>query len=345
MKNRFDTRNHISRFILVVVLLTAFLTVFTGCSKSEKTPEAPSNAETSYNLNLSQGFNFAGSATVDTNEIKQQIADLQTQMSDLQEKIESRQNDLKALESAAGSDEITSLENQIKELQAQIAALQSRLKELQSAAQTEEITSLQNEIKALQEQLGGLQRTASALQDRLNNPITVDDQGQIGHIEYLKIGGLELAPDFTVTDPMSPGEKKSVAGVMTAIAWNGGYAEPITFSCQVSGANKNQLAALMHSVSGTSEVEFMFTVYDFDPKTKSYYKCFHTDSVRLKGLVLKQGGDLAMNMATDQSTEVVSPKNYTFMLGVMPQDIPMQVELAVSSTAKFSKAWGVSVGV
>ncbi|MGE5370730.1 MAG: hypothetical protein ACM3QZ_01965 [Solirubrobacterales bacterium] len=345
MKNRFDTRNHISRFILVVVLLTAFLTVFTGCSKSEKTPEAPANAETSYNLSPTQGFNFAGSASVDTNEIKQQIADLQTQMGELQEKIKSRQNDLKALETAAGSAEITNLENQIKELQAQIAALQSRLKELQSAAQTEEITSLQNEIKDLQDQLGGLQRTASALQDQLNNPVTADDQGQIGHLEYLRIGSLELAPDFTVADPMSPSQKKAVAGVMSAIAWNGGYADPITFSCQVSGANKNQIATMLHSASNSTDVEFAFSVYDYDPKTKSYYKCFHTDSVRLKGLVQKSGGDLLMNIAMDQSTEVVSPKNYTFDLSVMPQDIQMQVELAVSSTAKFAKAWGVEVGV
>lgn len=64
---------------------------------------------------------------------------------------------------------------------------------------------------------------------------------------------------------------------------------------------------------------------------------------KLKGLVLKQGGELALNIAMDQSTEVVSPKNHTFQLGVMPQDQAQEIHLGFSVANKMVKAWGVTV--
>jgi len=128
------------------------------------------------------------------------------------------------------------------------------------------------------------------------------------------------------------------------ISWAGGYAEPIQFTCQVSGANKNKIAAMMNKTLANASVELAFSIYEYDPKTKSYYKCFHTKSDQLDGLVLKQGGEVAMNIEDSPSTEVVSPRNYTFSLGVMPQEKQMEVYLAVSSTDKFTKQWGVKVG-
>ncbi len=50
-----------------------------------------------------------------------------------------------------------------------------------------------------------------------------------------------------------------------------------------------------------------------------------------------------MSIDMDQSMEVVSPKNFNFNLGVMPQDIAMEIHLAVSVTDKFVKKWGVEV--
>ena len=41
--------------------------------------------------------------------------------------------------------------------------------------------------------------------------------------------------------------------------------------------------------------------------------------------------------------EVVSPKNYNFSLGVMPQDKNMEIHIAVSTSDKFVKKWGVEV--
>lgn len=170
-----------------------------------------------------------------------------------------------------------------------------------------------------------------------------DSQEIVGHINYLKIGDTEMASDLNVTDPMNIANYVKIFGVASGIHWNGGYAEPVTFAAQVSVDNKNKLATLQHKSMANTEVELQFTIYDYDPKTKAYYQCFHTNAVKVKGLVLKQGGELAMNIAMDQSNEVVSPKNHAFQLGVMPQDTAMEIHLAFSSTDKLVKPWGVTV--
>lgn len=170
-----------------------------------------------------------------------------------------------------------------------------------------------------------------------------DAQICVGFVNYLKIADQMLAQDLNVTDPQNVSNRLKVFGVLSSIYWNGGYADPVQFSCQVTTDNKNILATLVHKTLSNTEIEFAFTVYDFDPKQKKYYKAFHTDGVTLKGLILKSGGELAMAIDNNASGEVVSPKNYTFMLGVMPQDVAQQIHIAVSVSDKFVKTWGVAV--
>ena len=67
---------------------------------------------------------------------------------------------------------------------------------------------------------------------------------------------------------------------------------------------------------------------------------FTTNSVKLKGLVYKSGGELAITLDTDPSTEVTNPRNFTYSLGVMPQPESQDIHLAVSSTDKFVKKLG-----
>lgn len=170
-----------------------------------------------------------------------------------------------------------------------------------------------------------------------------DSQELIGYINYLKVGDREMDSDLNVTDPMNVASHVKVFGVVSGIHWNGGYAEPVTFAAQVSVNNKNRLATLLHKSMANTEVDFQFTIYDYDPKVKAYYQCFHSNAQKLRGMVLKQGGELAMHVNMDQSPEVVSPKNHTFQLGVMPQDSAQQIHLAFSSSDKLVKAWGVAV--
>jgi len=170
-----------------------------------------------------------------------------------------------------------------------------------------------------------------------------DQQIIVGHIVSCKVGSDQLDADLNVANPEDPAKLIKVFGIASDISWNGGYADPIQFSCQVSNANKTKIATLTHKSLANTEVLFKFNVYDYDPKEKKYYKCFHSNDAELKGLVLKSGGELVMSIAMDQSTEVVSPKNFAFFLGVMPQESNMEIHMAVSVSDKFVKKWGVEV--
>ena len=169
-----------------------------------------------------------------------------------------------------------------------------------------------------------------------------DAQTLVGHIDTLKIGDTQFAADLNVADPTT-GQNKKVFGVISYIGWQGGYAEPVSFNCQVGTENKKSAAILQHKDLSNTSVEVNFTVYDYDPKAKKYYTAFYTDGTALKGLVNKSGGELELQIDSDQSMEVVSPKNYAFGLGVMPIEEQQAIQLAVSDTDKFTKQWGVSV--
>lgn len=170
-----------------------------------------------------------------------------------------------------------------------------------------------------------------------------DEQVIIGHLVSCKVGDTALKSDIEVTDPENNTGKVKVFGVVTGIFWAGGYADPVQFSCQVSNNNKNTIATLTHKSMSNTAVTFKFNIFDYDPKQKKYYKCFHTNEADLEGLVLKSGGSLAIAIDMDASSEVVSPKNFNFNMGVMPAEKEMQIHLAVSVTDKFAKKWGVAV--
>jgi hypothetical protein len=170
-----------------------------------------------------------------------------------------------------------------------------------------------------------------------------DAQQVVGHINYLKIGDQEIAADLNVTNPEDIAKTVKVVGVGSNIFWKGGYADPIRFSCQVATDNKNLISTLVHKTMANTEVLLTFTIYDYDPKAKKFFKCFHTNDEKLECLVEKSGGALAMDIDTDESMEIVSPKNFAFSLSAMPQDIEMAIHVSVSVDGKFAKKFGVAV--
>lgn len=172
-----------------------------------------------------------------------------------------------------------------------------------------------------------------------------DAQTVVGHIVACKVGDVQFDSDMKVQDPEAePDTFVGVFGVVSGIYWGGGYADPIQLSCQVSNPNKIKIANLTHQKLVNTEVTFKFNIYDYDPKEKKYYKCFHTDDTDIKGLILKHGAELAMTVEMDQSQEVISPKNFGFALGVMPQE-EESTDLMISTSVndKFVKKWGVAV--
>lgn len=168
-----------------------------------------------------------------------------------------------------------------------------------------------------------------------------DVQVLVGHLVSIKIGGIELKADLTLTLPTDL-KTATVVGPISGISWEGGYADPIFINCNISTANQVQTLVLKHTNLSKTDVEFAFNIYAFDQVEKKYYLCFHTDTKAMLGLVLKQGGDLALDIADDPSSEVMSPLNYAFSIGIVPQDKDAQSLLfAVSFDKKFAKVWGV----
>jgi hypothetical protein len=171
-----------------------------------------------------------------------------------------------------------------------------------------------------------------------------DEQTLVGHINKLKVAGKELAADMAVTNPENvTGDKVKVVGVVSDLYWGGGYADSIEFRCQVSNPNKKTLAVLTQMEMANTMVEFVFTIYDYDPDEKKYYKCFHSNDAVMKGLVKKSGGQLSISIDADQSQEVMSPKNFTMELGIMPEDLEQDTHMAISVSDKMVKRWGVTV--
>lgn len=172
-----------------------------------------------------------------------------------------------------------------------------------------------------------------------------DIQDHVGHVTELKIGDAEaLKADLNVTDPVNiTKDPIPVVGVMSGIHWSTGYAEPVFMGFQVSLANKTAVATMLHKTLSNTEVKFKFNVYEYDPKEKTYFLCFHSKDTLMKGLVLKSGGDLDLDISTTQSGEVESPKNFSMSIGIMPQDEQQELHLAVDNSAKFVKQWGIDV--
>jgi len=143
------------------------------------------------------------------------------------------------------------------------------------------------------------------------------NQDIVCHINSLKIDNNEYASDLSVTDPET-GQPVNVFGVGSSMYWNGGYADPVQFSTQISVANKNQIASLIHRTMSNTEMEVSFTVYQYDPGSGRYFKAFHTDGKKLRCNVYKSGGELALSIDDEPSFEVQSPLNFALSLGAMP---------------------------
>lgn len=172
-----------------------------------------------------------------------------------------------------------------------------------------------------------------------------DSRNLVGYITGFALAGMDLKADLAVTDPENPkGEAIKVFGILSSMFWKGGYADPLQFSCQISAENKKMIATMLHQTMTNTKIELSFTVYDYDPKKKKYYKAFHTDGQRLFCLIQKSGGELNLALDMDQSQMVVSPKNYTLSVGAMPEEQQQTIHIAVSVSDKFAKQFGVTVG-
>jgi hypothetical protein len=171
-----------------------------------------------------------------------------------------------------------------------------------------------------------------------------DKQTSVGYITKMKVGDIELAADQeTIKDPEQPDKAlaNKVVGVLNHYLWETGTTDAMYLAAQVSTANKQTLSAALMGTWANVQVEFQYTVYEYDPLAKKYFKSNYIDAA-LKGILEKNGEDLNLAVADDPSSEVQSPKNFTLQVGIKPQTLEQTVNIATGSGKNIVKQWGIT---
>lgn len=171
-----------------------------------------------------------------------------------------------------------------------------------------------------------------------------DKQTPVGFITKLKVGTTDLTADQKCKDPMNPTNELAVVAVLNGVLWEVGVTDAVYFSGQISTANKQNVALMVINELTNIEAVFQFSIYDYDPLQKAYFLSFQSNNTDMNGLVEKRGEDLNISIADDASTEVQSPENYAFTIGVKPQPSAQALHLATGTNKNFVKSWGLAVG-
>jgi hypothetical protein len=146
---------------------------------------------------------------------------------------------------------------------------------------------------------------------------------------------------------MAPETDFPVVAVLSGVMWELGVTDALYFSGQISVYNKQQVqdAGLQGPVQGRRHLRTSSTSTSTTRSRRSTSSaCSPPTTRRSTGILEKRGGDLNIDVADDASTEVQSPENYAFQIGVKPQPAAQTITVATSFTVKIVKAWGLKVG-
>jgi hypothetical protein len=171
-----------------------------------------------------------------------------------------------------------------------------------------------------------------------------DKQTPVGYITAITIGDQALTADQeTIKDPEQPANNLSakVVAVLNNYLWETGVTDTMYFSGQISTANKQLLAQLILGSFANITVTFNYVIYEYDPLAKKYFKSNYVDAV-LNGLLEKNGDELNVAVADNESREVQSPKNFTFQIGIKPKSQEQSINVATASQKNIVKQWGVT---
>jgi hypothetical protein len=163
----------------------------------------------------------------------------------------------------------------------------------------------------------------------------------VGFITKLTIGGVDLTPDTIVKNPLKPTDDLQVLAVIRNVLWELGVTDSVYVGAQLSMANRQRLISLIFGTMTNLEVLFQLAVFEYDPGTEAYFKCFHGHDTDMKGVLEKNGDELNLAIADDPSDEVQAPQNYTFTIGIKPQPALQTFTVALSPKQKIVKRWGL----
>jgi len=173
-----------------------------------------------------------------------------------------------------------------------------------------------------------------------------DKQSPVGFITKMTIGDetVILNPDQeTILNPEQPDQvlDTKVVGVLNHFLWETGVTDAIYLSGQISTSNKQVLAVALLGNWASIQVTFNYVVFEYDPLKKQYFKSSWADA-ELKGVIEKNGEDLNLSVADDPSSEVQSPKNFTFQIGIKPATLEQSVNIATAHQKVIAKKWGIT---
>lgn len=171
-----------------------------------------------------------------------------------------------------------------------------------------------------------------------------DKQTTVGFVTAMNIGGTDLKADQTTCkDPTNPSNSFGAVAVLSDVLWELGVTDAVYFSGQVSTANKQTILGLIYDTMVNVLVTFDFDVYEYDPLAKKYFKVFTAAGTTMNGILEKRGEDLNLTVADEVSTQVQSPENYAFSIGIKPQPSAQSLTVATGDSRSIVKAWGLSV--
>ncbi len=168
--------------------------------------------------------------------------------------------------------------------------------------------------------------------------------GTVGYVTAMEIGIDHLDADWDVTNPGDPtGEPLGVFGVVTDIYWGGEFPDPISIGARVSASNKNTIRDMLDAGDVDRNVNFAFTIFDYDTSKGKHYECFSTASSVLTGLIAGPGGAPRLTVDSDWAIDVPVPKNYQFTIKILPDEVIEQtLEVALSVSDRSARPWGPS---
>lgn len=135
-----------------------------------------------------------------------------------------------------------------------------------------------------------------------------DLQHQVGHILKFQVGSKDFPKDMNLQDPLvtSGAASVKVIGVVDELKWSGRPGGKLELDFVVSTANRRDLLTLLHTGSSSdgnisdlekATVTLAFVIYDYDPNSKKYFKCFHTASTPITGVIETGTGEMGLQSA------------------------------------------------
>lgn len=142
----------------------------------------------------------------------------------------------------------------------------------------------------------------------------IADGEPIGHLVKLSFEtGGTLDQDVEVDDPLNPGNKIKVVGILDHIYWPADGTEPVDMRFRVSNKNKPLISVASRTSDGSTDMKAEWIIYEYDGNTKKYHKAFHTNK---KEINCVRTSGRPPHIENVRSREIQEPENYVTQLSL-----------------------------